>query len=122
MPLTTVVCGERCCEELEYWSIIGVLLYLSGITRPHISYVVHQYTSFSHKTRKSHETAVKNWKIPKGDQDKEPDYTTRKKYASSYLFADANFTGLFASEDKVNPISVKSRTDILLTFGAVPIL
>ena len=112
VPLTTYFCGERCCEEWEYWSMIGVILYLAGIKRPYISYAVHQYTSFSHKTRKSHETAVKNWKIPKGYQDKEPDYITKQKYALSCLFADTTFTGLFASENKVDPISVKSRTDI----------
>ena len=37
------------------------------------------------------------------------------------LFADADFAGLFAAEDKDNPISVKSRTGVLLTFGEVPI-
>ena len=38
------------------------------------------------------------------------------------LFVDADFAGLFTSEDKVDPISVKSRTCILLTFGTVSIL
>ena len=37
------------------------------------------------------------------------------------LYADADFAGLFASEDKTDPISVKSRTGILLTLGDVPI-
>ena len=29
------------------------------------------------------------------------------------LFADADFAGWFASEDKMDPISVKSRTGVL---------
>ena len=37
------------------------------------------------------------------------------------LYADADITGLFASENKADPISVKSRTGILLTLGDVPI-
>jgi hypothetical protein len=38
------------------------------------------------------------------------------------MFADADFAGLFATEDKMDPVSVKSRTGVLLTFGSVPIL
>ena len=37
------------------------------------------------------------------------------------LYADANFSGLFTSEDKHDPISVKSRIWLLLNFGNVPI-
>ena len=38
------------------------------------------------------------------------------------MYADADFAGLFATEDKMDPVSVKSRTGVLLTFGSVPIL
>ena len=38
------------------------------------------------------------------------------------FYADANFAGLYATEDKIDLISVKSRTGVLLTFGNVPIL
>ena len=44
-----------------------------------------------------------------------------KKRLSLDLFADADFAGLFASEDRKDPISVKSRTRVLLTLGGVPI-
>ena len=37
------------------------------------------------------------------------------------LFADADFSSLYASEDKLDPISVKSRTGILLNSGGVPV-
>ena len=37
------------------------------------------------------------------------------------LYADADFSRLYTLEDKTDPISVKSRTGILLTFGNVPI-
>ena len=36
------------------------------------------------------------------------------------LDADADFSGLFTSEDKQDPISVKSRTSLLLNFENVP--
>ena len=38
------------------------------------------------------------------------------------LFADADFAGLFTSENRDDPISVNSRTVILLIYGTVPIL
>ena len=37
------------------------------------------------------------------------------------LFSDADFTRLFATEYKIDPISVKSRTGVLLNFGGVPV-
>ena len=37
------------------------------------------------------------------------------------LFADADFAGLFAAEDRHDPVEVKSRTVILLIFGGTPI-
>ena len=38
------------------------------------------------------------------------------------MYADADFAGLYNTEDKQDPVSVKSRDGILLTFGNVPIL
>ena len=38
------------------------------------------------------------------------------------MFADADFAGLYTTEDKMDPVSVKSRTGVLLTFGDAPIL
>ena len=30
--------GEPCCEEWNYWSVVGMILYLTCITRPDIAY------------------------------------------------------------------------------------
>ena len=38
------------------------------------------------------------------------------------LFADADVAMLFASEDKLDPVSVKSSAGVLLNFGGVPVL
>ena len=35
------------------------------------------------------------------------------------MFTDADFAGLFISEDREDPVSIKSRTCIILTFGEV---
>ena len=37
------------------------------------------------------------------------------------LYADADFAGLFAVEDKEDPVCVRSRTGWLLTLGGVPV-
>ena len=38
------------------------------------------------------------------------------------MYADADFAWLYTTEDKMDHVSVKSRTGVLLTFGNVPIL
>ena len=38
------------------------------------------------------------------------------------MFVDANLSGLYTTEDKMDPFSVKNRTGVLLTFGNAPIL
>ena len=38
------------------------------------------------------------------------------------LYVDANFAGLYDTEDEMDPVSVQSRIGVLLTFGCVPIL
>ena len=37
------------------------------------------------------------------------------------LFVNAYFAGLFATEDKLDPISVNIRAGVLLNFGGVPV-
>ena len=38
------------------------------------------------------------------------------------MSTDANFTGLYTTDDKMDPVSVKSQTGVLLAFGNAPIL
>ena len=38
------------------------------------------------------------------------------------VYADTDFDRLFTSEDKYYPVSMKSRTGILLTFSNAPII
>ena len=47
-PLHKDLDGSPCCEEWDYRSIVGMLLYLAGSTRPDIAYDVHQCARFSH--------------------------------------------------------------------------
>ena len=38
------------------------------------------------------------------------------------MYADADFAGVYVTEEKMDPVSVKGRTGVLLTFGNTPIL
>ena len=109
---------DQCREELEYRSIVGMLQYLAGSTRPDISYAVHQCARFSHNPKASHEVGVKNIiGYLKATRDKGLFMKPNAENLKLDLFADADFAGLYASEDKLDPLSVKSRTVILLNGG-----
>ena len=60
-PLGTDANGSEAKIDFTnlYDSIIGMMLYLASNTRPDISFAVHHCARFTHKTKASHETAVK---------------------------------------------------------------
>ena len=122
IPLNKDLNGDPCCEEWDYRSIAGMLLYLAGSTCLDIAYAVHQCARFSHQPRASHEVGVKHIiRYLKGTRDKGLIMKPHKDDLKLDLFADTDFAGLFASENKLDPVSVKSRSGILLTFGGVPV-
>ena len=59
-PLHKDLNGEPCCEEWNYRSIVGMMLYLAKSSHPDIAYAVHQCTRFSHNPRRSHEIGLKH--------------------------------------------------------------
>jgi len=122
-PLCTDVSGAPCCEDWEYRSIVGMMLYLAVSTRPDISYAVHQYARFSHSPKQSHEIGVNHIaRYLKGTQTKGTIMTPDSENMRIDIYADADFAGLYTTEDKMDPVSVKSRSGVLLTFGNVLIL
>ena len=102
--------GDPCMEEWEYRSVVGMILYLAGSTRPDIAFAMHQCARPSHNPKRSHKIALKHiiqylW----GTSDKGLILTPNKEKLQLDLFADADFVGLFVTEDKHDPVSVKSR-------------
>ena len=51
--------GKEMTDPWNYRSVIGMLLYLSGKTRPDIQFAVSQVARFSHSPKQSHANAVK---------------------------------------------------------------
>ena len=60
LPLGKDKSGDPSREDWEYRSVVGMLLYLAGSSRPDIAYVVHQCARFSHNPKNSHEVDVKH--------------------------------------------------------------
>ena len=115
--------GPPCCKQWEYRSIVGMMLYLAGSTRPDIAYAVHQCARFSHNPKHSHEVRVKHIaRYLKGTRDKGIIMKPDADNLCIDMYADADLSGLYNTEDKQDPVSVKSRYGIVLTFGSVPIL
>ena len=121
VPLAKDLDGNQCCEEWEYRSIVGMLLYLVGNTRPDIAYAVHQCARFSHQPKIFREIVIKHIiRYLNETRDKGSIMKPNSEDLRLDLFADADFAGLLALEDKLDPISVKSRTVVLLNFGGIP--
>ena len=103
--------GDPCIESWDYRSIVGMMLYLAGSTRPDIAYAVHQYARISHSPKRSHEIGVNHIaRYLKGTQTKGIIMTPDKDNMRIDMFADADFVGLYTTEDIMDPVSVNSRT------------
>ena len=51
--------GEHCDEAFNYASVVGMLSYLSGHTRPELEFSVHQWGRYAHNLCALHERALK---------------------------------------------------------------
>ena len=95
-------------ESWQYDSIIGMLMYLAGNTGPDIAYTVHQAARFTHAPWRSHASGIQcilwylQWRKREGLLLKP------MKDFSVDCYADVEFGGLYGTEDKDNPVSVKS--------------
>ena len=121
-PLHKDECEPPCVEEWNYRSVVSITVYLEGSKRPDIAYAFHQCTRFSHKPRLSYESSLKYiGRYLKGARTTGIIMWPDIFHMNMNLYADADFAGMFAAEDKSDHIRVKSRTEILLCFGNVPI-
>ena len=119
-PLHNDLDGESCCDDWDCRSIFGIMLYLVGRSRTCIAYAVHQCTWFSHKPRKSHEVKVTCIsRYLKRTKTKGIIMVPDRNNVRIDLYTNVYFSGLYTSEDKMDPISVKIRTGVLFTFGNV---
>lgn len=109
--------GQAMTDPWNYRSMVGMLLYLSGNTRPDIQFAVSQVARFSHQPKQSHANAVKRIIQYLQGTNNEGCIFTRPKAIKLDLYVDADFAGLWGSEPPTDPISVKSRTGYLISLS-----
>jgi hypothetical protein len=114
--------GDIFNEKWNYSTVIGMLLYLSGKSRPDIAFAVHQCARFTHNSRRSHAIVVKRIvRYLKGTKSKGM-ILHLSKSPEVNCYVDADFAGLWGAEYEQDPICVKSRTVYMLTFMSCPLL
>jgi hypothetical protein len=114
--------GPSCEETWSYASVVGMLMYLASNSRQDIAFAVHQCARFTHNPKASHEQAIKRIvRYLKGTRDRGMVIKPNKTLALD-CHVDADFAGLFPSEDKLDPVCAKSRTGYVITLGETPVL
>ena len=109
-------------DHWNYRGICGMLLYLSTNTRPDITYAVSQVCRFGQDPKKSHAAAVKTiLRYLKKTSNKGIIVKPLGKQLNLDLYVDADFCGLFGSEDPRDANSVRSRTGYIAMLCGWPI-
>lgn len=121
-PLGKDADGEPFNEEWNYASVVGMLLYLASNSRPDLAFSVHQAARFTHNPKASHGNAIKHiCRYLKGTLTDglilQPGGTMNVD-----CWVDADFCGLFGTEDVHDPSCVKSRTGFIITVASCPVL
>ena len=113
--------GKERVKRWNYRSVIGMLTYLQGISRPDISMAVHQCARFSSNPKLIHERAVT--RIGRYLIDTIDRGLTCKvdRMKGLECFVDADFAGGWNANDPLNPTSVLSRTGYVITYSGLPI-
>ena len=121
-PLGKDVDGAPFSENWNYRSVVGMLLYLSGNSRPDITFAVNQAARFSHDPKQSHAVAVKKiLRYLQGTKDRGLIFKPTNDWKVD-CYVDADFCGLWGSEDPDDPIVTKSRTGYVITLAGCPLL
>ena len=117
-PLPKDVDGELAAGHINYPAVVGMLLYLSGHSRPDIAFAVSQVARYTFKPTRRHEQAlVRIGKYLKGTLDRGMVMTPT---ASPRIdcYPDADFAGLYGHENSQDPHCARSRTGyVILAFG-----
>ena len=121
-PLTCDEDGKPCQGSFCYASVVGMMLYLAGNTRPDIAYAVNCCTWYTFAPKLVHEVALKRiGRYLKASRDKglilNPSGTLKID-----AYPDVDFAGLYGCLKITDPACVKSRTDFLITVSDCPMV
>jgi hypothetical protein len=121
-PLGSDKQGPAFKEDWSYASVVGMFLYLASNSRPDIAFAVHQAARFTHNPKQSHAVALK--RIARYLQGTKSRGLILKPTGQMKVdcYVDADFAGLWGSEDPDDPIVAKSRTGYLVLYAGCPLL
>ena len=121
-PLTRDEDGELPQGSVSYSSVVGMMLYLSGHSRPDIAYAVNCCARYMFCPRLSHEKALKRiGRYLKATRDKGLIFNPSGKLKVD-AYPDADFAGLYGHEKVTDPACAKSRTGFLIAVSDCPMV
>ena len=121
-PLVRDEDGEPFSGDFSYASAVGMLLYLSGHTRPDIAYAVNYCARYMFAPRNIHEIAIKRiGRYLKATRDKGLILNPCEELRIDN-YPDADFAGMYGHEVITDPSCVKSRTGFIITVANCPVL
>jgi hypothetical protein len=122
-PLVKDANGEEAVGNFSYSSVVGMLLYLSGHSRPDIAFAVNCCARYMFCPKKSHELALKRiGRYLKATRDKGLILNPSGDVLKIDNYPDADFAGMYGYEENDDPTCVKSRTGYVITVADCPVL
>jgi hypothetical protein len=122
-PLVKDEDGEAAHGDFSYSSVVGMLLYLSGHTRPDIAYAVNCAARYMFSPKHSHEKALKRLgRYLKATRDRGLILNPSSNTLKIDSYPDADFAGMYGHEKNTDPACVKSRTGYVINVADCPVL
>ncbi len=116
--------GDPPNGTFNYASVIGMLWYLYGHSRPDIGFAVSQAARFAFSPKRSHELAlIRIGQYLKGTLSQglelEPDDWSAFRMD---VYVDSDFLGIYGKELRTDPDNVKSRAGYVILLNGCPII
>ncbi len=109
--------------EINYRSVVGMLNYLAGTSRPDIAFATHQCARFCSDPRKPHFVALKRvGRYLATTADKGIIMNPEKEEHKLVAYCDADFAGDYCKEYSDDPTTAYSRSGYVITYGGCPIV
>ena len=122
-PLVRDDDGEAAHGEFNYASVVGMLLYLSGHSRPDIAYAVNCAARYMFCPKRSHEEALKRiGRYLKATRTRGLVINPSSDKLKIDCYPDADFAGMYGYEKPDDPSCVKSRTGFIINVADCPVL
>ena len=121
-PLAKDIDGDKASGTINYASIVGMLLYLCGHSRPDLTFAVHQCARYTFAPTRQHEKALlRIGHYLKGTMEKGLILSPSDELHLD-CYPDADFAGLWKTENADDPHCVRSRTGFVITLANCPII